>query len=208
MIAVWLYFWHAGLDTLLIILYIISYYIMIIIIMIMILYFWHSGFEYLVAYSDPYPLVRGTLGRGAKRAKTLMRGEQVFLSHHFHISFIGCFFNIALNIIFIFTFLSYLDSLMYNTFVLCSRGATDAKTLMRDQHSAFNGIYFFAALFSLHMKSPKTQPHVLWRLIHIGACILLSNLPSSLHSDICIFSILFCLNWLKQLKNWEKGCNW
>ena len=151
-----------------------------------------------------------------------MRDEQVFLSHHFHISFIGCFFNIALNIIFVFTFLSYLDSLMYNTFVLCSRSATHAKTLMRDQHSAFNGTNFFAALFSFHMAifvrgihvalrlfgyshysshPPKTQPHVLWHLIHIGACILLSNLPSSLHADICIFSILFCLNWLKQLKN-------
>lgn len=142
--------------------------------------------------------MRGTLGRGATRAKTLMRDEQVFLSQHSNISYIGFFFNIALHIKFVFTFLSYQDSLMYNT---CSRGATHAKTLMRDQHSAFNGIYFFAALFSLHMTSPKTQPHVLWHLIHIGACILLSNLPSSLHSDICIFSILFCLNWLKQLKN-------
>ena len=117
--------------------------------------FWHSGFEYLVAYSDPYPLARGTLGRGATLAKTLMRDEQVFLSHHFHISFIGCFFNIALNIIFVFTFLSYLDSLMYNTFVLCSRGATHAKTLMRDQHSAFNGIYFFVALFFPPHDIPK-----------------------------------------------------
>ena len=45
---------------------------------------------------------------------------------------------------------------MYNTFVLCSRGATDAKTLMRDQHSAFNaGIYFFAALFFPPPNIPK-----------------------------------------------------
>ena len=44
---------------------------------------------------------------------------------------------------------------MYNTFVLCSRSATDAKTLMRDQHSAFNGTYFFAALFFPPHDIPK-----------------------------------------------------
>ena len=56
---------------------------------------------------------------------------------------------------FVFTFLPYLDSLMYNTFALCSRGVTHAKTLSRDQHSAFNGTYFFAALFSPSHDIPK-----------------------------------------------------